>query len=521
MNVSPVDNIYYNKTSFKAKIPNLDIFFNSKNIQAQLKQIESSGDDTKKLFAGLSALATSAIAGLVLMAENNKDVKTLADNALKEFGLNNTDELIKTVTRFTKEFEIPDELDYTQLFNENPDRNTYLAITSKYFPNLNEKYEAMLVKSLKEPDNERNIQVLGTLETIFSVLTKDKDSLKYKKNYFSVLDGKYNSCIEEVCDNFNSTVLGGNTPMEYLTMLNNERFTKEEIINWANAGNISLKEFLLVRDLNGESLTNISNLKSKNNNFEITKFILTENKVLTQKKYIFQMKFKEGTDLKDKLSTISKFHEAIYGPIYLSGAKDFNDEYLLQDIVTEISEYILKDQRYESLYNFMKYAAPELVSKFQYTSQEIQLLPKEHPAIKELKKISNDYILNLDFSSKKMNDLCNLISDDAMFEGLLQSRHARLRFLTRIVLKDNPDSDIYEACKEKMKDLKDALDTGLDKYYYFCFINTRGLAPRFFLNNTKIGNFVKVTLNRNGCIHTIFEDAKKVEKFDTDINQKK
>lgn len=104
---------------------------------------------------------------------------------------------------------------------------------------------------------------------------------------------------------------------------------------------------------------------------------------------------------------------------------------------------------------------------------------------------------------------------------MLQSRHSRLRFITRFVIKDNPNPDIKETCKEKNGRVKKCIRYRFRKVFIFCFLNARGFAPQFYINNTNIGNFVKVTLNKKGCIHTIFEDARKAEKVEAEANQKK
>lgn len=67
-----------------------------------------------------------------------------------------------------------------------------------------------------------------------------------------------------------------------------------------------------------------------------------------------------------------------------------------------------------------------------------------------------------------------------------------------------------------MKILLDALDREADKCNYFCYVHTKGFAPQFYLREKELGNYIKITLNEEGTIHTIYEDVKK-ELLDENI----
>ena len=522
MKVSYINNVFEQKTTFQSKSNRIEKFFNIKNIKAQLNQIEASDNDTKKLFASLSALATSAIAGFTVLAEKNEEIKTFAQKAMKELGFNNTNELIQTVNNFSENFELPEEIDYTPLLEENPERTYFLELTSKQFPNLNQKYEDILKKVIKEPDNISNKNTLETMDLIFSILTQDRNNLKYKRGYFEALDKEYNNCLEDICKNFNSTILGGNTPMEYLTMINNCRFTEDEVKKWGDADKIGFEEFLLLRDLTPEQLVKINNVKKDSKPFKVTSL----NKMISsfdpeRKQYAYMINFGEDNNLKDKLQIIAKFHEAIYGEIPFKEKKEYNESFLTEDIQTELTDNVVKDKRMESVYNFMKYAVPEEVKKFRYTSEEVQLLPKEHPDFIKLKEIGRNYIMNIDFTNKKLQDLCTVLNDKEIFNDIITSRHARLRFITRFVLKNNPKTDLQKDCKQAMENLKNELNNNMNKCIYLSSFHKGKFAPQFYLNHTTLGLSIKITLNSDGSIHTLFEDAKRTEKWHQKSNQKK
>ena len=81
-------------------------------------------------------------------------------------------------------------------------------------------------------------------------------------------------------------------------------------------------------------------------------------------------------------------------------------------------------------------------------------------------------------------------------------------------MKDNPyPTNLKDETYKKLGILYDELRTNLPNCNYFCYMHSKGTAPQFYLKGNKLGNFVKITLNKEGSIHTIYEDFQKELKI--------
>lgn len=515
MYILPISNINSRQnTTFQSKYKHFDDSFNLKNLDKQLNKL-SKDKDAKKMFTSLSLLAGTLLAEFSLFASKNAEIKDVTQRAIQELGFDKNNELLNkygdilSITQKNNQDNTEQkELDYKKLFEENPNRNKFLAITS-YFPKLDAKYQEMLTKSLTEPDDTTNNMTLHTIESIFNLLSND-DGLKYRKSYFTALDENSYS-LNDIAINFMSTILGGDSPMYYLVLLNNGKLSKEDITKWAKYDKLKCDEFMMLKSYDENIIKNINSLKEKNNNFEITGFEESQNAKYINT-YFYKLSFPDYASIEDRFKVVTDIHKAIYGDIYVKGTKDREHKFLKADIQTELLDSIVKDSQIDAVYNFVKYINPNVLKNIKLKSDEVKYLDKDSYLYKQIQNICMKALVNIDFESPKMKEMTDLMSNDDIFGNLITTRHARMRFITRFVLKDNFDANITEECKTKMGILTEELNQELDKCNYYCFSNNAGTAPQFYIKNSQLGNYIKITLNDKGTIHTIYEDFKKVQK---------
>ena len=522
MNTLPI-NVYNDNNyrySFKGNVFKPSSVINAEKIEKQLDKISKADGDTKKLFAGLSALAGAVIAEFALFAKEHPEVKEFADNLTEELDIQDLDEIKNLFNKYIineeaekedvkTEEEQEEHIDYSVLFEEKPERNKYLAITSKYFPNLSEKYENMLIKSLKEPENDDNKFTLDALENIFAVLSSD-DGLKYRKRYFDALNEDYIDYLDGVCKNFISTIKNGDTPMQYLVMLANGSITPEDINKWSKADSLPLKQFMMIRSLPEKVILNIAKLEEQNPDIKLKAFKNMVSELYRDKDFAFKLDFKEGTSIKDKLIAVKLVHEAIYGPIYLKANRAAHQKFLQSDIQAEMVDNILKDRSMDAVYNLVKYINPSALKGIGVKPQDVRFLDKNDKIYQKIKKICTDEVMHMNFESPEVKALCDVLNDDTIFGDIITTRHGKLRFLTRIVMKDDVTKEyLLNKTKQKMETFKREVDSRLEFCNIFCYFHSLGQAPQFYLKDSRLGNYLKVTLNSEGSIHTIYEDVKK------------
>lgn len=492
MHILPVSKTDNRKFAFRSKYKPLKMFSYINNMGNQLDTILPN-KGALALLAGVSFLAGSFVTAILMLASKSKT----------KFNEQN----VANIEEAKQEKQIVN-INYDKLFEEKPERNKYLAITS-CFPNLDKEYQSLLTKTLAEPENDKNKRTVEALETIFKILSKD-DGLKYRKSYFEVLD-KNSDCLDGVSKNLDAVLSNDDSIMHYLVLLNNEKITKQDIKKWAQYTRLSCDEFMILKDFDDNILKSINELKSTNKNFKIKYF----DEMLNAKyctNYTFKLSFSENLSLEDKLKTIRDVHKAIYGDIYVNGEKQQDKYYLQGDIKTELLDSIVKDNQLDSVFNFVKYLNPKSVKFFKLTSNKVKFLDKGTDLYKQIQSICMNELVNIDFNSQKLVEMTELMGNDDIWGGLIGTIHARMRFITRFVLKDNYNADLTKNCKEKLKILRKELENELDKCNYFCFSNHKGTAPQFYIKGSRLGDYVKITLNNKGEIHTIYEDFRKINK---------
>ena len=525
MLIQPVRNFSQNRyeTHFKAKPPIIDPSL----FEEQLKTI-SKNKETRELFTGLTAIAGAVIAEITLFAEQNKEAKNFLNNIVSELGLNELTEKYnlskkapdKNKAKKESTLETTPSLpifDKQSFIEERPERELYFKITS-FFPNLDSKYKQLLSVSSAEPENKKNERTLNILENILRVASENNDKLTIMKSYIKTLD-EYSDCLDDIATNISSTLLNGNSVMYYLVLLNNGKLSKDSIKTWAEAENLSCDEFMMIKQLDKESILKINEIKKNYPSLTITDFGDMLNKY-DKKTYAFRVGFPETTPAHTKLKAISAIHEAVYGEINLKeNTEDSNNDFLEKDVQTEMVDNLLKDRRMESIYNFARFIDPKAFKNIKLSSTDVKFLQKEDNNYQLVKDICSKIIFKLDFENPRFKEFCNVINNKEIFGEVLTTRHSRIRFVSRFVLKNNhyPQKGLEQDCREKAKILKDALETNIDKANCFCYINSKGSSPQFYLKAPELGKYIKVTLNNNGTIHTIYEDAKKEIK---DIEEK-
>ena len=507
-----------NNGSFKGKDINIERLLSSQKFHEQLSKIKTD-KDAKNILLSLSVLAGSVFAELTSITEKFPEIKDFADKILNNLGFKDKDvlhdemkELFSSTLDDTKKEK---NVDYTPLVEENPKRTRFLSILSNY-SNLNEKYREMLDTRVLDPDNMENKLTLETLELAFDLMSKD-DRLPYYESYFKEINSKYCDCLDDIATNILSAYKSGYDPLGYLQLINSCRLSPKDVHKWAVAKNLGYEEFIKSKSVEEEILQRVSELKTKNKNFKINYIKPFDN--FDERIYTFKLKFKNGISVEDKLKAAADVHTAIYGSISLKDETDIIAHYLNSDIRTELADNILKDRRINSVYSFVKYINPEAFGDINLTSQQVKFLTKDDEMYKKIKQICSKEVMSMNPENPKLFELYELLQNDDVFGNLLKTTHARLRFITRFVLRNNqnPSSLLYKS-KAKVDTLRKELDANLHKYSFICYVNKRGYAPQFFHRETKLGNYVRITLNSSGNIHTIYEDVNRELK---DAEQKK
>ena len=500
-------------TAFRAKSP-LTEFFNAKKLNENLNKIQKN-EDTKELFKGLSALAASVVAGITIAAEKNDDAKEFLNKVINDLGLSKKDDSTQVEPNNTAEIEeaqqVKEEsIDISELLEDNPKRKTFLKITS-YFPNLDKEYKKMLETMVKEPDNTKNDFTLDMIENIFDYLSQ-QDRLMGVKSYFQALNEKAD-VLNDISTNISSTLKNGNSLMYYMVLLNNGKLTNEDIKLWAKTDNLSCDEFMTFKSLGSETILNLSNIKNQyNNKFKVIELNEHE-KNDVKNNFLYKLDFEPDVELAERFKIVKDIHEALHGKVCFDANKDEKSEYVEHDIQRELLDNVIKDRRMDATFTFVKYINPASLKDYNLTAQDVKFLSKDDKKYKEIYKICMENVMHLDFENPRFKELCEIMKDDKMFGELLESNHSRMRFLTRFVLKNNPTpKNLRESCKQTVSTFYDELKDNSDKCNYFCYFHTKGTAPQFYLGKSSLGNYIKITLNSEGKIHTMYEDIRKETK---------
>ena len=512
MLIQSISTTNYNikQNSFKSRQFNFKEYINSPKFKAELKEI-SENKEAKELFANLSLVAGALLSAFTVFAHKHPEVKEFANKCLQELDINNHNNIEKE--QLTKN-NTEKNADFAPLIEKNPQRELYLKVTS-YFPNLDKEYKKRLEVLITEPDNKNNQTTVDSIENIFDTLTKD-GRLKTTRSYFESLDKNYSNCLDEIAINAQSALQVDKSLFTYLVLLNNEKITENEIKQWSKYSNLGCSEYMYMRKLlNDEQLAAMNDLKSSHK-FTVKSFSKMDAKY-QDSTFIFQLAMEKGMAVEEKLKTIAEVHKAIYGPIYLQGKRESISAYREKDIQTELMDNIIKDRQIDTIINLLNYAKPQVLKQLGLSIDELRIITPNNPRYRKIKNTCANEILKLNFNSPKMQTFCNII-DDEISDGILVTRHAKMRFLTRLVLNNEnvTPKNIVREYNNKRMILEQELNDWLDKCNIFCYVHPYGYAPQFYLYNSKLGNNIKITLNNNGSVNTIYEDFRKNQALDTD-----
>ena len=364
----------------------------------------------------------------------------------------------------------------------------------KAFPKLNEKYQFVLKAYAVNNNDNENKQALEGIEKVLAVL--EGFPARFAKQYLELFETKYAEYFDKL------GIIANNIPQnqnvqEFLSELKEMEYSEEDINQRLQYPALQFREIKIIEELPQKSKIAINEVKSQYNfKIELKKDDIRHN-------YGFILHFTESNkNLSDKLKIISRFHEALYDNIYLH--KDTgNKVQRIIDIQDELQKLVKKDKNWDSVYNTVKYLVPEEFINFDYEQNKNDS--------KVMNEKLEDAIKKINIHTFEAIELENLINDNEIFDGLMSNNHAKIRFISRFVLnKDFEDEDLFTAANEAINELKEDLTEKLDNgCYVFPYEMNESNAPSFYLAKSKLGDYIRVTLNNQGEIHTIYEDNKK------------
>ena len=164
----------------------------------------------------------------------------------------------------------------------------------------------------------------------------------------------------------------------------------------------------------------------------------------------------------------------------------------------------------DSVYNLVKFLNPKSLEEFDLTSDEVKMLSENSKKYRKLREALGRGIVGINLNSDRANELLSVINDNSIPKEILSNGHATIRFISRFVLKNNFNPDLKKDTTEKIETFKQELDKrfqGLVKVARYR--HKKGFAPYFYLGENSLGEFVKITLNNAGEIHTLFESTQK------------
>lgn len=452
--------------------------------------------------------------------------------------LTNTKSLYKTIVQHTKDINIPKNVKevgalagfailgvatsllikaYTdnkpskdinhpvvQLIKKNPKRVRYIEMLSEY-PKLSDKYYEMLENTSKEDNNEFAKNILNIFELIIDSYAK-KESFEKNKHLFNSLEEQYSEDLENICINFYNNGKNGGSLHQYLNCLSDKTLSSKDLAEWRDFSNFNINDYWKIKDLPQKVKGTFHNLLEKGviNSFRIGKSTKDE------ANYFYNLDFKNNFPIKDKIKAIMAVHEALYGPISLQPDYRKTSNYNEEDIEVEVFARLRRDKDLDALYNLLKYLNPDSLKQYKYTSQQVKNMNRDSARYLQLRKDIAAAIVGVDFyKSPNAKSLLEAVNLKDQFSGIAESMHAILRIISRIVLKDKSSTDLKKDTETLIERLKQDIEkTFKGKVHCLRYTYSKGSAPCLFLEKTSLGNALKVTINKLGNIHTIFDDAR-------------
>lgn len=416
---------------------------------------------------------------------------------IKKYGITRTKQSARQV-KLNTEQEITKETT-DNYFTENPESAEILG-KIKTYKNLESGYIQLVESSLKKNAEDSTKDSLAGIEAIFKQIMNFPP--RYRKQYLDCLNNQYASNIAELGLIFNN-IPKGKSVQEYLAEFREKSYSSEFIDNWAKFPAFTSAELEMTNSLPEDSKVLIHELKKEGNfSFEIFKDEEWNN-------HKFVLRFPKNMDLSEKLKYIARFHEAINGNIYIH--KDTGNRLQRKiNLKEELKNLLVKDKNLDSLYNILRYIEPDMLKDMKYSNTKYLPIEELEALNYPIKQKFESVIKNIDDKNPRVKELSDVIDDDILFEKIMSNNHAKLRFISRFVLnKEVNEGELYDNCLDAYECLKEDLEQKIDdKCCVFPYKFTDSTAPCFYLAKSKLGDFIRVTLNNHGQIHTIFEDLK-------------
>ena len=418
---------------------------------------------------------------------------------IKKYGITRTKQCARQTKPNAEKNDSTKEITVEFYFSENAERAETLDKIKQY-KNLESGYIQLVESSLKKNADDSTKEALAGIEAIFKQVMNLPP--RFRKQYLECLDNQYASNIAELGLIFNN-IPKGKSVQEYLAEFREKSYSSEFIGNWAKFPAFTSSELEMTNSLPEENKILIHELKKEENfSFEIYKDEEWNN-------HKFVLRFPKKMDLSKKLKYIARFHEAINGNIYIH--KDTGNRLQRKiNLKEELKTLLLKDKNLDSLYNILRYIEPDLLKDMKYSNTKFLPLEELEELNYPVKQKFESIIKNMDEENPRVKELSEVINDDILFEKIMSNNHAKLRFISRFVLnKEVNEGELYDKCLDAYECLKEDLEQKIDdKCCVFPYKFPESTAPCFYLAKSKLGDFIRITLNNHGQIHTIFEDLK-------------
>lgn len=317
---------------------------------------------------------------------------------------------------------------------------------------------------------------IDLIQKIYDSYSDEKDKLK--KNFLSRLS---ETDMRHTLNNYLDFTNGKDSKLDFMTFLKLDEFKK------ANGGELTKKEFELIN--NSKDVT-------------IKYFQYYDDKI--------RVVFNPGVSAEKRLEFIKDLHKIVYNVDSTQLFKGSNvKEFAPNDIIHELSYRLAKDStQYPNITRFLNIALDEL------PETEGSLKDENDDEEKTFIDYSENFedikeILNKAKYRTRISELSDAINNPA-FDGLMDSTHARMRFIERYVFGSDSRLLSKNAYEVKIKTSKkiESLKQNIEDADAISFINyptkdmtksNQKFGPRIFVKGFTIG------LNDKAQIHTIWD----------------
>lgn len=389
-----------------------------------------------------------------------------------------------------------------QILKKDPSKLKNIQILEKY-PKILNKYTEFLINNAKDPNNAVAKNLLGLFEIFLEQNNKITET-SIQEETLQSLEDNYSDDMENLCTGFFLHLKNNGSPRKFLKAIRRNRLSSDDFMFLSKYPNFNLNDLLNSKELSEEVIEFLNNQKKEGN---IKGFITSKSPDLNY--YYYALDFPEGKTLKENFQTIVKMHEAMHGPIALK--KDHCQAvFTKEDLESELYDRLKKDKILDSVYNLVKFLKPKILENYNFTSEEVKLMPENSKRYRKLREDLGRGLVTINYDSPRAKQLLEIINDKSLPKDILANGHATLRFISRFVLKDNFNPNLEKDTNAKINEFKKDLEERFNKRVkVYKYRHKNGSAPYFYLGKTSLGDYIRITLNKNGEIHTLFEAIRK------------